>query len=261
MGGLLHPNWNNEEETEVGGGVDDFAEDGDKECQIKPLWSAVCCAIPEGKGGFSVGLIRETGEGERQVSIKELEEMLGVTELFAERCGGADAETVGVVVGLHSEAHPGNIKKMDADAPGEETRDKDVDSDAAGQDTAGETTLDAQPDEADEVTQETSADAVKSASSREEQGDVRHSGAVRSESPESSADYETVDEQETDTNSSNILVCIFSTTMSILKAPLYPVVSTVTLLPGQVMQFTELFRYFLISKLKWLLQQCSITFQ
>ena len=31
MGGLLHPNWNSNEETEVGGGVDDLTEDEDEE--------------------------------------------------------------------------------------------------------------------------------------------------------------------------------------------------------------------------------------
>ena len=31
MGGLLHPNWNNEEETDLGGGVDDFTEGGDED--------------------------------------------------------------------------------------------------------------------------------------------------------------------------------------------------------------------------------------
>ncbi|XP_040900159.1 uncharacterized protein LOC121185796 [Toxotes jaculatrix] len=197
------------------------AEDGDEECQMKPLWSAVCCAVPGGKGGFSVGLIRETGEGERQVSMRELEEMLGVAEMFSEGCGGADSETVGVVVGLHSEGHPGNIEKRDAHTDTE--------------DTEGETTLDAQAEKTDEARkQETSADAGKSGSSSEKRGDVRRSGAVTSESSESSADYETVDEQETDTNSSSILVYILSTTMSILKAPLHPVVSRVIQLPGQV---------------------------
>ncbi|XP_019948552.2 uncharacterized protein [Paralichthys olivaceus] len=273
------------------------AEDGDEECQMGPLWSAVCCAVPEGKGGFSVGLIRETEGGDRQVSMKELEEMLGVEEMFSEGCGGADVETAGILVGLLGEGNPENVEKMDVDAPGEETGDTDVDSDTAGPDTEGETYPQdteaetngqntetetngqntetetngqdtetatngrdtetgtngqyteaetngqdteaennpvVQAEEAGEVAQETSADAVESASSREEHGDVRRSGAVTSESPESSADHETVDDQETDTNSTSTLVYILSTTMSIIKAPLYPVISTVTKLPGQV---------------------------
>ena len=31
MGGLLHPSWSNKEETEVGGGVDNFTEDGNEQ--------------------------------------------------------------------------------------------------------------------------------------------------------------------------------------------------------------------------------------
>ena len=31
MGGLLHPSWNSNEGTEVGGSVDDFTEDGNEE--------------------------------------------------------------------------------------------------------------------------------------------------------------------------------------------------------------------------------------
>uniref|UniRef100_A0A669EST0 INO80 complex subunit E n=1 Tax=Oreochromis niloticus TaxID=8128 RepID=A0A669EST0_ORENI len=69
------------------------AEDGDEECQTKLLWSAACCAVPQGKGGFSVGLIRETEEGVRQVSVKELED----------------------IVGLHSEGLPGNTEAVAAE--------------------------------------------------------------------------------------------------------------------------------------------------
>ncbi|XP_070691799.1 uncharacterized protein [Pempheris klunzingeri] len=232
------------------------AEDGDEECQMKPLWSAFCCAVPEGKSGFSVGLIGETGEGEKQVSVEELEEMLGVEELFSEGCGGADEGTVGISLGLHSEGLPGNIEKLHADLTGENTGAQDVNSNIAGRVTEGEevgsdtTSQDsneeikesreapiaAQVQEADvaDVTQETSADAATSEDGSEEQHGVTHSGADRSESPESSADYETVDEQETDTNSSSTLVYLLSTTMSILKAPLRPVFSTITQLPGQV---------------------------
>ncbi|XP_059195090.1 uncharacterized protein LOC131976186 [Centropristis striata] len=255
------------------------AEDGDEECQAKPLWSAVCCAVPEGTSGFSLGLIRETEGGERQVSVEELEEVLGVAELFSEGCGGAAGDTVGIRVGLHSEGLAGNIEDADADLS-----DENTDSNAAGGDTDGEEVAtggteggevgseategeevgseatsqdsnadteertepriagkklagaDAQPEAADaaDVTQETSADAATSESSSEEQRDVTRSRAVRSESPESSADDETVQEQEKDTNSSSTLVYILSTTLSILKAPLQPLFSTVTQLPGQV---------------------------
>ncbi|XP_030248440.1 uncharacterized protein LOC115566667 [Sparus aurata] len=237
------------------------AEDGEEECQTKLLWSAVCCAAPEGKAGFSVGLIREAEEGERQISVKELEEMLGGAELFSEGCGGADGATVGITVGLQNEELLGNTEQLDEDLTDENTGAND-DSNTAGGVTEREEVVstsqdsnedikesseapiaeeqvagdDAQPEEADvaEVAQETSADAATSESSSEGQHDVTHSRAVGSESPEASAEYETVVEQETDTNSSSTLVYILSTTMSIMKAPLRPLFSTITQLPGQV---------------------------
>ncbi|XP_029307576.1 uncharacterized protein LOC115021337 isoform X2 [Cottoperca gobio] len=230
------------------------AEDGDEECQTKPLWSAVCCAVPEGKRGFSVGLIRETGEGERQVSVKELQEVLGVAELFSEGCGGADGETVGIRVGLHSERPPANIEELDAGLTGENTGAKNVDSNAAdrvteeeevgsaatkgeeiGSDATKGEEVGSDATEGEEVGSDaTEGEEVGSEGSVEKRRDVTHSKAVESESPESSADYGTVDEQETDTNSSSMLVYVFSTTLSILKAPLRPVFSTVTQFPGQV---------------------------
>uniref|UniRef100_A0A3Q4HT50 Uncharacterized LOC102775577 n=1 Tax=Neolamprologus brichardi TaxID=32507 RepID=A0A3Q4HT50_NEOBR len=195
------------------------AEDGDKECQTKPLWSAACCAVPQGKGGFSIGLIRETQEGVRQVSVKELEDMLGLAEMFSEGCGGGDGKSVGV--GLHSEGLPGNT---DVQTEILESREESITKEQAANSQSGKA------DGADAM-QETSADAATSESSSNEQGDVTRSGAVRSDS-ESSAEHETA--EETDTNSTSTLVSILSTTFSIFKFPLRPVFSTITQLPGQV---------------------------
>ncbi|XP_041650188.1 uncharacterized protein LOC121514157 [Cheilinus undulatus] len=288
----------------IGAGGLRAAEDGDEECQSQPLWCAVCCEVPEGKSGFSVGLIRETGEGERQVSMKELGEILGVSELFSESCGGANEETVGIIAGLHGEELPGSIEEVDADASDEnseaeatesntsgQTTEEDVESNTAGQTTeeaeesnteASEVSVesntvseateeeevtsetasqdlsqateesreeqtaeeqvpaaaaaDVQPEETDaaDVTQETSADTETWAGRSDEQKDLRQSRSDRSESSESSAEYEMVDEEQTDTNSSSIFVYILSTVMYIIKAPLRPVFSTITQLPGQV---------------------------
>ncbi|XP_037641152.1 uncharacterized protein LOC119497248 isoform X4 [Sebastes umbrosus] len=198
------------------------SEDGDEECQTKPLWSAVCCAVPEGKSGFSMGLIRETGQVERQVSVKELEEIVGVSELFSEGCGGADGVAVGVRVGLHSEGLPGNIEKRDADGSG------------ATEEVGSSATEKVGSSAAEEVSSGATEEVGSGTTEREDLLDVIHSRSVGSESSDSSADYETVDEQETDTNGSSTLVYVLSTTMSILKAPLRPVFSTVTQLPGQV---------------------------
>ncbi|KAM7421131.1 hypothetical protein PAMA_015342 [Pampus argenteus] len=197
----------------IGMGGLGMAEGGNEECQMTPLWSAVCCAVPEVKGGVSVGLIRETGGAVREVSVKELEEMLGVAELFSEGCGGANEETIGITVGLNSEAHPGNTEKLDSDT------DRDTEREGKGQDSNKDVlesreeqvaSYDDQPDEADvaDVTQETVAS-------------------------ERSDDYDAVDELE-GTNSNSIVVCILSTTLSILTAPLCSVVSTIIQLPGQV---------------------------
>ncbi len=258
------------------------AEDGDEECETTPLWSAVCCSVPEGKSGFSVGLIREAGEGERQVSVKELEEKLGVAELFLEGCGGADGGTVGITAGLHSEGPLENTEKLNADLTGENTGANDVDSNAAGRGSEGEDSnedikdgrepliageevvgVGAQPEETGVVdaTQETSADGTTSESSSEQQRDMTHSKADRSESPESStAEYEAVDEQEADTNSSSTVVFLLSTTLSILKAPLQPVVSTVTQLPGQVIQAIHILLRNTFISLKGALLPLNITF-
>lgn len=197
------------------------AEDGDEECQTKPLWSAACCAVPQGKGGFSVGLIRETQEGVRQVSVKELEDMLGLAEMFSEGCGGGDGKSVEVGVGLHSEGLPGNT---DVQTDILESREKSITKEQAANSQSGKA------DGADAM-QETSADAATSEGSSNEQGDVTRSGAVRSDS-DSSAEHETA--EETDTNSTSTLVSILSTTFSIFKFPLRPVFSTITQLPGQV---------------------------
>ena len=233
----------------TGAGGLGVAEDGDEECQTKPLWSAVCCAVPEGKTGFSMGLIRETEEGERQVSVKELQETLGVEELFSEGCGGTTGESGGIGVGLG---------ELGAGVTGGEevgagvTEEEEVVSGAAAGEGGGSS-----------LTEEAGAGAAKGdeasldATEREEVGsgatgqDSTSEGSNKSkragttprdagsQSPESAAQEETVDEQDKDTNSSSTLVYILSTTLSILKAPLQPVFSTVTQLPGQVIQYTE----------------------
>lgn len=248
----------------IGAGILGAAEDGDNKCQMKLLWSAMCCAVPEGKSGFTVGLIREAEEEERQVSLKELEEILGVAELFSEGCGAADGEAVGITVGLHSKTARENVEKQldaksddsytdralvhdkDSNTAGPVNEGKEVGSDTNNQeanDVMKESGEDVQSDEADvaHITQESSVDAVTSESSAEYH-DVTSLNAIRSQSPETLSEDENVDEELTDTNTSSTVVAVLSTTMSILKAPLRPMFSTVTQLPGQVIQPTEPFR-------------------
>ncbi|KAM9310406.1 uncharacterized protein KZ484_026295 [Pholidichthys leucotaenia] len=222
------------------------AEGGEEGCQIKPLWSAVCCTVPEGKGSFSLGLISETGEGETQVSVKELEERLGVTELFFEGCGGGGGDAAAVRVGLQNEDLTENVEKMEADAADEEMSGPAAESDTTSKEedevvqeiqdesvTQQVVAVDAQSKKVD-AAQETSAATATSESSSDKQDKLTLSGAVWTEFSEPSGDHETADEQNTDTDSTSTLVYILSTTMSVFKAPLHPVFSTITQLPGQV---------------------------
>lgn len=199
-------------------------EDGDQ-CQTELLWSAVCCAVPEGRSDFSVGLIREAAEGEKQVSVRELEEALGAAELFSEGCRGADGGGVESTADLLSKGVTNAISQAD---DGEE-----VDSGARSHGSS-EATNSGEPEGAmadaaapADVAPTTSADAATSAG--EEQQEAAQSRGS------SSADESAV-EQEADRNSSSILLFVISTTASILTAPLRPVFSTVTQLPGQVIQ-------------------------
>ncbi|XP_034030333.1 uncharacterized protein LOC117514141 [Thalassophryne amazonica] len=220
----------------TGNGRIDSSGDGGEECQLNLQWSAVCCAAPEGKESFSVGLIHEPRGDDRTVSIKELEEILGAAQMFFEDCRGTSGGLPVATVDLHSEALPGNVH---SDSTGEEVAsavtDQQYDDDAATSRGAslpaehGENN-DAQPEEAQKAS--SAETEVRSESGSEAQQDVTHAGAERSEISESSeGDVETT---ETGTNSSSTLMYIISTTLSICKAPLRPVVSTITQLPGQV---------------------------
>uniref|UniRef100_A0A1A7WID3 INO80 complex subunit E n=1 Tax=Iconisemion striatum TaxID=60296 RepID=A0A1A7WID3_9TELE len=184
------------------------AEHGEEECQAKLLWSAVCCAPPEGKAAFSLGLIKETTEKERKVSMKELEEVLGGAELFSESCGGEERATAAISTGLHSRGDEAHAEKTEADAADMNSgNSKDVD------------------------------EGVKK--SREASATSEQVAGVDAHPEELSADpdqqqEETTIEEDTDSNATSTLVFILSTTMSIVQAPLRPVVSTLTQLPEQV---------------------------
>lgn len=247
----------------TGAGSLKAAEDEDSKCPTELLWSAVCCAVPEGKSGFTLGLIRESGDGERKVSVKELEEMLGLEELFSEDCGGASEENVEIPVSVIGQMATGSTEKasdpnirfdntenpeeeVGSDSASQVSNDASKDSDEASTAVKRAAGVDAQPDEDEaDITQEISSGATTSEGSTESQRDVTQTRAFGAESPESAPEDETVDEQETDTNSSSTLVFVLSTTMSILKAPLRPIFSTVTELPGQVIYQSEPSRHIL----------------
>ncbi|XP_053737475.1 uncharacterized protein LOC128768547 [Synchiropus splendidus] len=89
----------------------------------------------------------------------------------------------------------------------------------------------------DTVAEDASGADESSSSQREEQYSVRETRAAQEESAEAldEAVKSTAEiEKELEANSSSTVIYILSTALSILKAPLRPVVSTVTQLPGQV---------------------------
>lgn len=204
----------------TGAGRPEAARDEDNKCQVEPLWSAVCCAAPEGQGSFSAGLIREPIDGERQVSVKELEGVLGIEGLFSEGCG----DSVEIPAGVHSNVAAGDAEHVSQSSG--DSKEEVTDSDTADEvsNNAIEKsdkalTAEGMPPGAD--------DQQDTATSEESQ---LASATVFEDAPED----QTVDEEEKDTKSSSTLVYLFSTTVSIITLPLRPVCSMVMQLPGQV---------------------------
>ncbi|XP_035619750.2 endonuclease domain-containing 1 protein-like [Oncorhynchus keta] len=170
-------------------------EGGDGGCEAGVQWSAVCCAGPEGQSGFSVGVVKETGGGERVVSVKELEHMIGVTDLFSEGCGEANGETEGDIVTLLSDVMVGVVEKQRAIA---------------------------RPDAIEETLDETTDRSIEALPADTEPLITP------------SVDNETLASESDTESSSNPLVYIITSSVSLLMAPLRPVVSTLIGIPGQV---------------------------
>ncbi|XP_034553117.1 dentin sialophosphoprotein [Notolabrus celidotus] len=176
-------------------------EDGDEECQTQPLWSAVCCVNPEGEGSFSVGLIKETEEGERQVSVKELEEILGVSELFSEGCGGAAEETTtGFIAGLYHWAVPGNVEEVDAKLTDENTGAEVVESNTAGQTSEGE---EAASDTLNHDSNEDTEESSEAQTAEEEEVASDTAGQDSNEDVQDIREAETAQEEEAGSDTSS----------------------------------------------------------
>ncbi|XP_062395504.1 uncharacterized protein LOC134083268 [Sardina pilchardus] len=188
-------------------------------CQVDALWSAVCCASGGEEGGaFSVGVVRGSGEEERVVSAQELAEVIGVAAVFTGLCGEVDSDSE--VVELLLEALDSVRKEAESEAAASASAEAGP---AGSVSEAG----DAGSDDVPEVTQE----EVMSSGQSEAQGSAVPSGdAVKLQ--------ETL-EAENETQSSGSLVggalmYLLSSSVSLLCAPVRPVVSTLTALPGQV---------------------------
>lgn len=208
--------------------------DGAEECQTKPLWSAACCSAPEGKDSFSVAFIREREGEEREVTVEELAGVLGVTEMFSGGCGGDEqsgAASLGsftpnerVAASEVASEDVETVEKVDSES-GEQIADKVVSSD--------ETVSSSEEKAA--VAESAKSSQISHDRSEEEVSSSRDSSESEAQTvAESSSASETVEEQETEDNSTSTLLYILSTTVYILKAPLHPVMSTVTQLPGQI---------------------------
>lgn len=210
----------------TGAGHPQAAGDQDNKCQAEPLWSAVCCAAPEGQGSFTTGLIRESEDGERQVSVKELEEMLGLEGLFSEGCGDRGETPVGLYR---------NVAAGDAEMVSHSSGDSK--EEVSDSDTADKVSNNAIEESDEAQTAEgrpASVDDRQDTATSEELSESQRASATVSESPEIVPEKQTVDEEDKDTNSSSTLVYLLSTTVSIITLPLRPVSSMVTQLPGQV---------------------------
>ncbi|XP_056457292.1 uncharacterized protein LOC130391271 [Gadus chalcogrammus] len=217
------------------------AQGGDEGCEASQLlWSAMCCDVPSGGDqGFSVGLVREAeGEEEQQVNVEQLEEMLGVTELFSEGCGGSSGQaavdfTLGAERVLLQDASTKSV---------EDSEDQGTDQDSSGEGITEQAArvedqvadVDATPKQSDGEEGSTSPQDPD-----EEQSDERRSEArAGTESGHSSDEGETaeqtaeIDPEEAETNST--IIYLISTSVYILTLPLRPVFSTLYSLPGQV---------------------------
>ncbi|XP_077384031.1 uncharacterized protein LOC144022789 [Festucalex cinctus] len=207
-------------------------------CRAGPLWSAACCVVPAGDGGFSVGFISETldddDDGVRRVSVEELRERLGVNELFYEGCGGADA---GATLVLQTEGRTQELVKEDThDASDLEASE----SDASKSDASESNARDSQTSESDARESHTSESEARDSHASEADDAAGEPAVTEAESRSVQEADETrfvervAEREEAADNSSSIVVSIFSTILSILKAPLRPIFSRITQFPGQV---------------------------
>ncbi|XP_031432225.1 endonuclease domain-containing 1 protein [Clupea harengus] len=210
-------------------GAAGLSEGEDGGCQVDMLWSAVCCASPEEGGGggggggeesrgFSVGVVKGKGEEERVVSVQELGEVTGVAAVFTGFCGEAEGDED--VMALFVEKLEALRRDMQTtDTESEEGASENTEGEQAGGDTGS--------DDMPEVTEE----EVMSASQREAQ--------VNSVPLDDSDEPQDALEMENETHGSGsfvggALMYVLSSSVSLLSAPLRPVVSTLTGLPGQV---------------------------
>ncbi|KAJ3597327.1 hypothetical protein NHX12_000855, partial [Muraenolepis orangiensis] len=212
------------------------AEGEDAGCEAGPFWLAMCCDAPsEGGEGFSVALVREAeGGDEKEVDVKLLEEMLGVTEFFSQGCGGASEKAaVGLMVGAQRVVTTDdlieNVEHLEDSGTHQALAVEEITEQEAG--------VEAEVADVD-VTPKTSVAEEGTTPPQdpdEEQGATSPSEAqVGTKSSHSSADGEIVEQTVAEETSNSTIIYLISTTAWLLTLPLRPVVSIITGIPGQV---------------------------
>ncbi|CAN9513758.1 unnamed protein product [Ophioblennius macclurei] len=172
------------------------AGDADEGCQAGPLWSAICCDVPEGKGGFSVAIISDEEEGRRQVSVAELGEILGEPELFSEGCGGTDKAAVAIALDLFSTGYAEDVRNVEGEAASaEDNRDQYIDPNVYAEESTEASPseeqaahVDTQPgesDDAEETTQNSYAANAQSERSDDVEEATQNSYAANAQSERS----------------------------------------------------------------------------
>ncbi|XP_051574388.1 uncharacterized protein LOC127452747 isoform X2 [Myxocyprinus asiaticus] len=173
---------------------------GFNECGAKVLWSAVCCAASDGHDSFSIGLLKEGMV--RVVSIKALEELIGITGLFSGGCGEIGGQREKELMLLFKEQLNG-MKTHSSDGQSENHNSQDAGTSDSGNE---ETTSQPVNDEAQSYT-----------SSLKSEMDLQ----------------ESTNETE-NSESGSALLYILSSTISLLYTPFSPIVNTATNLPSQL---------------------------
>lgn len=207
--------------------------------EASPLfWSAMCCDVPSevGEKGFAVALVREAqgGEEEKEVSMERLEELLGVTAIFSEGCGGGSGEAA-TVGGLPTGVSVENVEHLEdhlgtaLHSAGEEITEQEAKRSAENQ---GQTPDD--PAAQQEAKSSSGAPAEASAAAADDGGPtaMRTSEATLGHSSEAADETAETEPEEVEGNST--IIYVISTSVYILTLPLRPIVSTITSIPGQV---------------------------
>ncbi|XP_036394078.1 endonuclease domain-containing 1 protein [Megalops cyprinoides] len=201
------------------GSVDELA----KGCEVGLFWSAVCCDVPNEDTGFSLGAVKEGDEVLRVLSVKALEEVVGVGDVFAGGCGKADGGGEGESdpLAVFQAAVQQIVEKhiTDAQPHSDELLHSSISEDASAQstdaqgtetETEGET-IDAEPRRA--VSLNTDAESSDFASQDIEQ--------VR-------------DTEQTEPEGNSTVLYLLSSSLYLLSVPFRPLVSTLAEIPGQV---------------------------